>query len=64
MYFPELARGREGEREIRKEHEMEDRQKAEANQIMTFTVRKIKKTNFTDVQSRFRGKRREIVKFL
>lgn len=31
MYFPELAKGRERERKIQKEHEIEGRQEAKAN---------------------------------
>lgn len=34
MYFPELARGREGERKYKKEHEKEYRQKAGANRFI------------------------------
>ena len=61
MYFPELARGREGERKIQEDHEMEDRQKAHANKIMK--VWKIKKTENTgNVQSR--GRRRRIMRIV
>lgn len=34
MYFPELARGREAERKIQKEHDIECRKQTEANKII------------------------------
>lgn len=34
MYFPELARGRETERKIQKEHDIEHRKQTEANKII------------------------------
>lgn len=42
MYFPELVRGRERERKIQKEYEIEDRQKAEANKIIKWKCGKSK----------------------
>lgn len=64
MYFPELTRGRGGERKIQTEVEMEERQKADANKIIKCGKSTGMLESISAVLSGSRGKGNESTDFL